>query len=185
MGREIRRVPPNWQHPMQRCPHSPWAGGCDESKRNNGQCYIPLYDRSYKEEADEWMKNCALWAEGKHEDQQDRSIAVYPYYWDWAGSPPNEDAYRPEWTEEPTWFQVYETVSEGTPVTPAFATQQELIEYLVEHGDFWNQLRHEGGWERASAEAFVGEGFAPSLIGVVTPEGVTLAGPGHQAGIRA
>jgi len=34
MGREIRMVPPGWEHPRRDCPHSPWAGGCSESKRS-------------------------------------------------------------------------------------------------------------------------------------------------------
>jgi hypothetical protein len=64
----------------------------------------------------------------------------------------------------PTWFQVYETVSEGTPVTPPFATKEELVDYLVANGDFWDQHRGDGGWSRENAEAFVGAGFAMSLV---------------------
>jgi hypothetical protein len=46
--------------------------------------------------------------------------------------------------EEPpagSWWQVWETVSEGSPVTPAFATDDELIDYLVKNGDLWSQRR--------------------------------------------
>jgi hypothetical protein len=82
-----------------------------------------------------------------------------------------------EHPQEMTWYQVYETVSEGTPVTPPFETQSELVEYLVANGDFWDQrCRKEGSsimecapWSRKQAEAFVyGPGWAPSLIS--TPE---------------
>lgn len=66
---------------------------------------------------------------------------------------------------EGEWWQVWETVSEGSPVTPAFATRDELITYLVEHGDAWDQKRGDGGWAREAAESFVGTGWAPSLIG--------------------
>ena len=38
--------------------------------------------------------------------------------------------------EELTWWQVYGTVSEGTPDTPAFATSAELIYYLFTYGDY-------------------------------------------------
>jgi hypothetical protein len=73
-----------------------------------------------------------------------------------------------EWkAEEPPageWWQVWETVSEGSPVTPAFSTPEELIEYLVANGDSWDQKRLDGGWERSSAEQFVKSGWAPSLI---------------------
>jgi hypothetical protein len=46
-----------------------------------------------------------------------------------------------EATEPPTgdWWQVWETVSEGSPVTPAFETAEALIEHLVQHSDAWDQ----------------------------------------------
>ncbi len=49
---------------------------------------------------------------------------------------------------------LYETVSEGTPVTPVFATAEGLIEHLATVGQDWDQkpLR------RASAEAIVSSG---------------------------
>ncbi len=88
--------------------------------------------------------------------------------------PPDPEYYRPQWGEGlATWWQVYETVSEGTPVTPPFATREELVEYLVENGDFWDQARRKRGWtitdcapwSRATAEKFVlGSGCAPSMI---------------------
>ena len=72
-----------------------------------------------------------------------------------------------------TWWQVYETVSEGTPVTPPFETREELVEYLVANGDFWDQKRRTEGrssmpcepWPRKQAESFVfGSGWSPSLV---------------------
>jgi hypothetical protein len=124
MGREIRKVPENHQHPKRRCHHSPWAGGCDEAKSNGGQCYKPLHD-----------------------------------------------------DEMPTgdWFQVYETLSEGTPVSPPFAVQEDLIKYLVANGDFWNQQRGEGGWSEIAARNFVKKTqWAPSAIRV--PSGKLMSG---------
>jgi hypothetical protein len=88
------------------------------------------------------------------------------YYAQWAGNPPDVEYFRPDWKpEEMTWWQVYETVTEGTPVTPPFATQEELIEYLVTHGDSRDQQRGAPAWTRKQAEKFVlGTGFAPSLV---------------------
>ena len=41
----------------------------------------------------------------------------------------------PEWTaEEATHFMMYETCSEGTPISPAFATIEELAHYLADTG---------------------------------------------------
>jgi len=166
MGREIRMVIPNYQHPMRQCPHSPWQGGCDESKRNNGKCYQPRFETSYTEALAEWMAENKLWQEGKHPDQLDGSGAKYKNYAEWAGNPPDVDYYSPDWKpEEKTWFQVFETVSEGTPVSPPFATREELVDYLVASGDFWDQTRGDGAWSREAATAFVmGDGWAPSFV---------------------
>ena len=75
-------------------------------------------------------------------------------------------------TEVPSgdWWQVWETVSEGSPVTPAFATAEELIEYLVTDGDAWDQKRGSGGWLRANAEKYVKAEFAMSMT--MGPDGI-------------
>jgi hypothetical protein len=174
MGREIRRVPANWQHPMKPCKHSPWRGGCDESKRNGGQCYQPLYDQDYETAAKEWLDGCIAWRNKTHEDYSEN----FSYYWDYAGNPPDEEYYRPKMADgDRTWVQVYETVSEGTPVTPAFATKNELIDYLVTNGDFWDQLRGDGGWTRENATEFVGNEWAPSMTAIATQNGVKILEP--------
>ena len=155
MGREIRMVPPNWEHPHMRCPHSPWNGGCDDAKKNGGMCHKQLYDRPFSEAANEWKEAFAAWERGERESYCDEDSAKGEY-WEWAGNPPERDDYRPEWKDgEATWYQVYQTVGEGSPVTPPFATKEELVEYLVQHGDFWAQSRGEGGVSRKAAEAFV------------------------------
>lgn len=145
MGREIRRVPPGWQHPKDENDH-----------------YIPLLDHSYREAAEEWERDCVLWSRGTHPDQvAGRSAGVDRprFFWDWSSGPPDEANYRPDWSEEPTWFQAYETVSEGTPITPPFATEAELVDYLVEYGDGWDRPV-----SRRAAEAFVKSGWAPSMV---------------------
>jgi len=157
MGREIRRVPPNWQHP------------------ENEHGFKPLHDQSYLEALNEWLENHRQWEAGTHRDLSDGvSKVVYPHYAYWGGNAPDVESYRPEWKPgEATWWQVYETVSEGTPVTPPFATQQELVEYLVTEGDFWDQRRRKEGvvsvpcqpWTRKQAESFVfGHQWAPSMV---------------------
>lgn len=166
MGREIRRVPPNWDHPQKERYNS--------LKGEYEQGYQPLFDEPYREGMAEWLKNHLLWLEGKHPDQLDGSGKEYENYADWDGNPPDVKYYRPNWKEEDrTWWQIYETVSEGTPVSPPFATKEELVEYLVENGDFWDQRRRKEGrggincdpWSRKAAENFVfGSGWAPSFI---------------------
>lgn len=175
MGREVRRVPANWEHPRRDCHHSPWAGGCSEAKRSGGKCYQPLHDRSFSQEAAEWKEGLRKWESGEDKDR-----AEHPgmEWWEWHGDPPNREYYQPEWKpEDMTHYQVYETVSEGTPVTPHFATPEELIDYLVAHGDYWDQYRGHGGWSRQSAEQFIGRGFAMSLMVQTGADGVKVHAP--------
>jgi len=148
MGREIRRVPPNWEHPSQECTHS---------RPCFPKCYLRMFDNDYETAKAEWAQGFLLWESVPEE----RPSQIIRYYWEYHGPPPNEDdkhLYRPKFTEEPTWFQVYQTVSEGTPVTPPFATAEELARYLNEHGDFWYQKP-----TYENALAFVTQGWAPSM----------------------
>lgn len=74
-------------------------------------------------------------------------------------------------------WQVWETVSEGSPVTPVFATRDELVTHLCTDGQ--RVTLREGAMSRQEAEAFVGSGWAPSFIaspqtGVL--EGALVAG---------
>ncbi len=70
--------------------------------------------------------------------------------------------FRPNWpVEEMTHYQWYEDVSEGTPMSPPFATEAELVDYIVEHGD-----PVYGDITREQAERFVQEKWAPSFIGI-------------------
>lgn len=156
MGREIRKVIPNWEHPKKE--------KYNYIKQRLEKVYQPMYDRPYIEAINEWIEEHQKWEQGNH-PKQDKD---YRYYAEFAGNAPDFEYYRPDWNEqEMTWFQVYETVSEGTPVTPPFETQQELIEYLVKNGDFWNQQRREScdPWTREQAEKFVfGDRWIPSGI---------------------
>jgi len=157
MGREIRHVPANWEHP----------------KDQKG--YIPLYDDDFETVARKWLDECIAWDNGTHPGllKYPEHKEKYPFYWMYYGNPPDKESYRPKFTEEPTWYQMYETVTEGTPVTPAFATKEELVEYLVKYGDSWDQLDHRGGWSRQNAERFVATEWAPSLIAFVPADGTT------------
>jgi hypothetical protein len=149
MGREIRKVPADWQHPR-------WTE--DDALRPSliGK-FRPLFDEDYETAAEGWIVSFKLWCEGEHPDQDPDT----KYYWE-QDSPPNKESYRDrKWTqEEATHFVVYETVSEGTPVTPAFATAESLIEHLATKGCDWDS----GPWDRGSAERFVKDGWAPSGI---------------------
>lgn len=152
MGREIRMVPPNWQH----------------SKNDRGHLQ-PMHDRSFADEFTQWLADFDRVRAGSLTDLERECYAepgMNPLA-EWLrdeGTPPNPAYYRPWRDDEATWFQVWETVSEGTPVTPPFASRSELVDYLVAGGDDWDRKRGTGGYSREQAEAFVNAGWAPSMV---------------------
>jgi hypothetical protein len=137
--------------------------------------YISMFDQDYDSAATEWIAACDSWHDGTHKDSE-KHRADHPYYWDWDGGPPDRDSYRPAFTEEPTWFQMYETVSEGTPCTPPFETKAELIDWLVEKGES-HDTQYEKRFTRSQAEAFVEQEWAPSFV--VTAEHGLESGVEH------
>lgn len=65
-------------------------------------------------------------------------------------------------------WQFWETVSEGSPQSPVFATKDELVDWLVETG-CWNQK-----YSREAAEAVCETGF--SLGSFITVDGEVIDG---------
>ena len=156
MGREIRMVPPNWDHPKQ-------EGRYDDRLQ-------PMFNKTFEEAATEWKAEFAAWERGERPDYcTDESRLLE--FWEWDGGPQDRAYHRPWKDEEATWVQLWETVSEGTPVSPPFATKAELVDYLATHGDYWDQKRGDGPWKHAAAESFVAAGWAPSMVIVQTPAG--------------
>lgn len=170
MGREIRKVPPNYVHPVYTDKDAPNPRAVGQDR--------PLFDQHYDDARREWIDGLAAWEAGTHPD---RAIPSEPCeYWEWCGNPPDRAYYRPWKDEEATWFQVWQTVSEGSPVSPPFATEEELIQYLAANGDFWDQnrlkeqafgfrARTSSGWGEAAARAFVKAGSAPSMMVINNP----------------
>src|SRR5689334_11455938 len=157
MGREIRRVPPNWQHPrqstLQLVPHQ----GYQYVEVN-----MPMYDQTFESAAAEWKTEYAKWECGEFPEYSTDEGRRDQEYWEYSGPPPERSRYRPWKDEEATWYQLWETVSEGTPISPPFATLDELATYLAAHGDEWDQKRGQGGWGMERAQAFCRIGWAPS-----------------------
>lgn len=115
MGREVRRVPADWQHP----------------RRPDGS-YIGLYD-NYRAAAEDWDTQSANWAAGicpEYADEEDRKGT----YEDWDGPRPDPADYMPDWpAEQRTHYMMYENTSEGSPISPAIATPEELAQWLVDN----------------------------------------------------
>ena len=96
---------------------------------------------------------------------EDVDVADRRYFEDHCLDRPDESEDRmPDFgvPESDLGWCLYETVSEGTPVSPVFATAEELIEHLVAHGDDWSQKP----MRRESAEALVRDGWCPSGVAV-------------------
>lgn len=128
MSREIRMVPANWKHP----------------KRDDGN-YIALFDSNdnFDKEDKEWSFGYEQWQKGLYQDWTDGD-----YKWvkipdefkdqrftDYNGSRPSPDDSMPSWPEEErTHLVMYESTSEGTPLSPAFETPEELAKWLADTG---------------------------------------------------
>lgn len=160
MGREIRKVAAGWWPPMERVERRTGFGLIESVLTP-----IPQFDRSLREAQEAWDAEAAAFVPNDE----------CSTYAEWDGERPDDPRYyRPDWTdEERTHVQLYETVSEGTPLTPAFATPAELVTYLCTIGPSWG-----GPWTRETAERFVEIGWAPSFV--VSSAGIT---PGYEAAI--
>jgi len=130
MGRRIRRVARDWRHPR------------DETGR-----LIPLRDgAAYPALVEQWDVGAKKWAEGLYlafdgkwvpfdEDQQGLSYEA------WAGLRPDPANFMPLWCEdERTHVMLYETTTEGTPISPAFGTCEELATWIIANaaGNVWH-----------------------------------------------
>ncbi len=150
MGREIRRVPPDWEHP-----------------KNYRGDHQPMHDESYTVEIKEWVAGFQQWLRGEHPDQikyagGESNMSPTPLaYADWLGDAPNRTYCRTrDWTDdEATAYQLYETVTEGTPISPVCQTREELIDWIVANGD-----PVAGSMSREQATALVDAGSCISFM---------------------
>ena len=111
MGRELRRVPADWEHPKNMYGH-----------------HIPLHDGSYGggyvKMAAEWDKNLQEW--------KPREDCLHFDQWD--GKRPFSGDYMPNWPEEErTHYQMYEDTTEGTPESPVMANVESLCHWLEDN----------------------------------------------------
>ena len=82
--------------------------------------------------------------------------AEHPEDWEEGIDPAD---YMPELPEGTRYgWQMYETVSEGSPVSPVFATKDELAEWLSSRAAESERV------SPAAARQFVADGWAPSFI---------------------
>ena len=182
MGREIRRVISSWEHPQnEQGTYIPLFDGshaalaaqwdADEAHWNSG-----LRPQYYPGHPEIDLAN-AIRVHGLDSAMRTRWVPAADLghapssdtWTDYADERPRVEDYRPDWPDaDATWVQLYETVSEGTPVSPAFATLPELRAWLLAHGDYWSSTPP----SEASLDLLIHHGVAPSFIvrgGYVAP----------------
>ena len=94
-----------------------------------------------------------------------REIKRVPLDFEWPMDQVWEGFFDQEPNEPPEGegWQVWETVSEGSPVTPVFATSNELVDYLAEGGDEWCRRRGDAPPSYEAALNFVEQGECMSM----------------------
>jgi hypothetical protein len=119
MGRELRKVPSNWEHP-----------------RKVDGSYQPLHDKPYAHAMREWEFAHDNFARGlDHNGDPLPASASNHSFEDWYGDAPNAIHYRADWPlESITHFQMYEDTTEGTPISPVFATPEECARWCADNG---------------------------------------------------
>ena len=122
MGRELRKVPANWEHP----------------KKDNGS-YQPMHNEFYGDVLHEWIKENEEWENGSHPDliAHPEYKEEYPFWAMYNGDCPNYKYYQTKKykPEELTHIQLYETTTEGSPLSPIFKADEleKLCEWAAEN----------------------------------------------------
>jgi hypothetical protein len=129
---EIRKVSKDWKHPR------------DENGR-----FIPLFGCSYSKCCAEWDEEKEMWDTGfvllysptgphvRTYKPKEENLCSLTFEERQGWGRPIQEEYMPEREpEEKTHFQMYETVSLGTPISPIKETQEELEERLIENWVF-------------------------------------------------
>jgi hypothetical protein len=156
MGREVRMVPADWQHPK--------AWNAIRSEEH----HIPLYEGGfgggYEAQAAEWDEGWRKWQRGlcrQYDDGEPWGPIDLEYrsmrYTDYAGQRPSPDDFMPDWpADQRTHFMMYEDTSEGTPISPAFATAEELAQWLADNNAsaFGGQTASYEAWLRVAKGGF-------------------------------
>lgn len=127
MGRAVRRVADGWQHP-----------------RNARNQFVPLRAADFAAAAAAWDAGQAKWDRGliathstlpgvpawRPRDEWVRA----PDYEKHAGPRPRAEEYMPTWPDaDRIAWQMYETTSLGTPVSPPLPSPEALAAWLSQH----------------------------------------------------
>jgi hypothetical protein len=162
MGREVRQVPLGWQHPRAENKNEPFMmdGRLWQIKPECLAQYKPMFDQTLKEAQAEWDAAKKKWRSKANKAERDRVREKYGKmtFAEWHGDRPTEEDtfYRPEWPSDAVMgYCFYETTSEGTPLSPVFATIDELDAWLVSEG-----------YDKGAVKRFLKAGWAPTFAEV-------------------
>ena len=146
-------VPKDWQHP----------------KDDRG--YIPLNHGPYLDAKEDWDKDIAHFMDSRGWSKEE---AI-----EYVGTEPIQWEYMPYWEEEEaTHFMMYENTSEGTPMSPACETQEELAQWLVDHHA--STFGHDSTATYEQWLATIRAGFAHSVVSYRDVDGNVVSGSGVQ-----
>ena len=145
MSRELRKVPANWEHP----------------KRENGT-YQPMLKTFYGDALKDWFEQNEKWENGTHPDliAEPELKNEFPLFAMWHGDSPNVKYYQAKkYTEEElTHIQLYETTSEGTPLSPVFHKDdfEQLCEWAEKNATTFADFKAtKEQWKQMLSEGFV------------------------------
>ena len=183
MGVELRRVPADWKHPTDH--------DYSISRYESKLAYLPPKGEAWRRLHDEdWGMAMREWWASRIKRTLSRWFWYWPSVLGWADPPSSvrwrdlDDDKPPEyWSHRPRWkrgsqthYQLYETVSEGTPLSPVCASIDELVMWCAAQKppkEVWVGC---GGMTEADWRRFFERGgWAPS--GFATPETGYVPGP--------
>jgi hypothetical protein len=154
MGREVRRVPPDWQHPT------------DESSGRHKPLYYGAGGR-FERQASDWLKAANEWDAGTHPGRARHPELLF--YQDYYGGPPEAEDYMLVGVSDEacTHYQLYENTSEGTPCGPPFLTLDEVAEHAAEHATTFASLKADKAtWLKIVSGEPVMVEIAPGLVNI-------------------
>lgn len=189
MSREVRRVPLGYKHPTRPDPYRPGAtyfvGLMDDYSERLREWYedgsalrcrrghtwdfrVEYHLTGYQGRGDTepTVHPFSTWTDDgwtevpvdvRDEDHlQELLLAAH------ADERPDPSGYMPGFEGDDLGWCLYETVSEGTPITPIFPTAEDLIDHLATVGTTWG-----GPMRRAAAETLARQGHSFGSFAVV------------------
>lgn len=126
-------VPPDWQHPIDETDPTYHDGSTRYHSLFSGD--LAALQREWDEQKDQWdrgfVRDYVHYPETRFKPREgDEGDSFEEYH----GPRPDPADYMPQWEpEERTHYMMYETVTEGSPISPAFETPEELARWLADN----------------------------------------------------